>query len=185
MSPLFSSTNPMKNTLTTLLLTAFAMGSTACSESEPTASGPLVATTEPGKTGAWVGLEPRLEGDALLVDVVAHGVPEVSGLALRIDHPTWAKLDKRDIGPGWAPSALHLTKSVGAHEVSLVDTVKGETAGLPVGERKVLSTVRFRVEGAPTSGDLGALKVVPIRSELRDGAGRVVEMGYAGATFSR
>lgn len=185
MSALFASKETMKTALTSLFLTTLALGAMACSESEPSASGPLVATTEPGKNGAWVSLEPRLEGDTLLVDVVAHGVPEVSGLALRIDHPTWAKLDKRDIGPGWAPSAVHLTKSVGAHEVSLVDTVKGETTGLSVGERKVLSTVRFRVEGAPTSGDLGALKVVPIRSELRDGAGRVVEMGYAGATFSR
>lgn len=185
MSPLFSAKPAMKTRLTSLLLSAFALGASACSESEPTTAGPLVATAEPGKTGAWVSLEPRLEGDTLLVDVVAHGVVEVSGIALRIDHPTWAKLDKRDIGPGWDPAALHLTKSVGAHEVSLVDTVKGTTAGLAVGERKVLSTVRFRVEGAPVSGDLGALKVVPIRSELRDGAGRVVEMAYAGATFSR
>ena len=185
MSAFLSAKDPMKTTIATLLLSAMAVGAAACSESEPTASGPLVATAEPGKSGAWIGLEPRIEGDALLVDVVAHGVPEVSGIALRIDHPTWAKLDKRDIGPGWDPSAVHLTKSVGAHEVSLVDTVKGETAGVAVGERKVLSTVRFRVEGAPSSGDLGALKVVPIRSELRDGAGRVVELAYAGATFSR
>jgi hypothetical protein len=175
----------MSSTRTNLLLAALTLGAMACSEAEPAAPGPLVATNEPGKSGAWTSLEPRIEGDVLLVDVVAHGVPELSGIALRIDHPTWAKLDKRDIGPGWDPSALHLTKSVGAHEVSLVDTVKGETAGLAVGERKVLSTVRFRIEGAPASGDLGALKVVPIRSELRDGAGRVVESGYAGATFAR
>ncbi len=185
MSALFAPKNPMKTAFASLLLTALTMGAMACSESEPTAASPLVATTEPGKSGAWASLEPRIEGDTLLVDVVAHGLPEVSGIALRIDHPTWAKLDKRDIGPGWDASAVHLTKSVGSHEVSLVDTVKGDAKGLAVGERKVLSTVRFRIEGAPTSGDLGALKVVPIRSELRDGAGRVVEIGYAGATFSR
>ncbi len=159
----------------------------ACSSEEPEQPQPqplrVVADALP--TGAVIVLRPRLEGTLLLVDVVGRDVPDLSGLALRIEHPKWARFEGRDADKGWAAESVHRTKSPNDHEVALVDTGKGKAAGHPGGPEAPFTTLRFRVEGAPTSGDLGRIHVVPIRSEARGAAGDVVKLSFADARFLR
>lgn len=170
---------------TSTLALSLLLAGAGCSTDEPTGPGPLKATADAPKTGAWVGLEPRIENDKLVVDVVAHDVPDLSGVAVRLEHPEWAKFEARDVGAGWDGEALHLVKTVGTREVSVVDTAKGEKPGRAGGAKVLVSTLRFKIEGAPTTGDFGALRIVPIRSELRDGTGKVIAASFAGARFSR
>lgn len=168
------------------LAVSFLFAAIGCSTEETSGGpGPLKVTADEPKSGAWVGLEPRIENDKLVVDVVAHDVPALSGVAVRLEHPEWAKFESRDVGAGWDADALHLVKTVGTKEVSVVDTAKGEKPGRPGGAKVVVSTLRFTIASAPTSGDLGALRIVPIRSELRDGTGKPIAAQFSGARFAR
>lgn len=177
----------MSRTVIRSLFLVAALASVACSSSEepPAGPGPIKAAADAPKSGAWLGLEARIEGDELVVDVVGHDVPELSGVALRVEHPEWAKLNRRDVAPGWDAAAIHLVKSTSSKEVAIVDTVKGEKVGRPGGAKVVLDTLRFSTAGAPTSGDLGALRIVGVRTELRDASGKVVPVQVAGAKLSR
>lgn len=158
----------------------------ACSSEEPpTAPGPLKATAEPAPAGAAIVLRPRLEGSLLSVDVVGRDLPGLSGVALRVEHPSWARFEGRDVDKGWAAETLHHTKRPNDHEIALVDTAKGQNPGHPGGGEAVLATLRFRVDGAPQTGDQGRLHVVPIRSEVRSAQGEVVKVGYADLKFTR
>jgi len=169
-----------------LVAAAVSLGATGCGGSdEPTGPAPIKATADGAKSGVWLGLEPRIEDGKLVVEVVAHDVPELSGVAVRIEHPEWAKFEGRDVAPGWDAEALHLVKEVGAKEVSIVDTAKGDKSGRAGGARVLVATLRFKLDGAPTATDLGTLRIVPIRSELRDGKGKMVSAQFSGAKLSR
>jgi len=174
-----------RTVLYALFAASVSFGVGCSSSEEPTGPGPIKATADAPKGGVWVGLEPRIEGDKLVVDVVGHDVPGLSGVALRLEHPEWAKLEGRDVAPGWRGDVVHLVKEVGAKEISLVDAAKGREAGRDGGARVLLTTVRFALAGAPTSADLGALRIVKVRTELRDAAGKVVPAELAGAKLSR
>lgn len=156
-----------------------------CSESTPEGPGPLRAVNEARPTGPSVTLETRVEGDRILVDVVAHDVPELSGAAFRIAHPAWAKLESREVGKGWAPEALHLVKNANETEIALADTIVGKKVGHPGGASQKLATLTLLASGAPPQADLGAITVVGARSELRDKEGGVVKFGVAGAKLTR
>ena len=159
---------------------------TACSESAgPEGPGPLRVENEARPGGPAVALEARVEGDRIVVDVVAHDVPELSGAAFRIAHPAWAKLESREVGKGWAPEAIHLVKNANDTEIALADTVVGKKVGHPGGASQKLATLTLRASEAPSAGDLGRLTIVPFRSELRDKEGAVVKVGVAGAKLTR
>ncbi len=158
----------------------------ACSSEEsPTGPGPLRATADAPPPGAAIVLRPRLEGTQLLVDVVGRELPPLSGVALRIEHPQWAVFEGRDVGTGWTPDTVHRVKSANPREVALVDTAKGQTVALPKSGEAILATLRFRVDAAPTTGDLGKLHIVPIRSAVQSGEGAVVKLSFADASLAR
>jgi hypothetical protein len=158
----------------------------ACSSEESrTGPGPLRATADAPPAGVAIVLRPRLEGTQLVVDVVGRELPQLSGVALRIEHPQWAVFETREVGTGWAPDTVHRVKSATPLEVALVDTAKGQTVGHPKSGEAILATLRFRVDAAPTTGDLGKLHIVPIRSAVQNDEGAVVKVSYADVSLAR
>ena len=158
----------------------------ACSSEEsPTGPGPLRATAGAPPAGAAIVLRPRLEGNRLFVEVVGRELPQLSGVAVRLEHPEWAVFEGRDIGTGWASDTVHRVKSANPHEVALVDTAKGQTVAHPKSGEAILATLRFRVDAAPTTGDLGKLHIVPIRSAVQNDEGTVVKLSYADVNLAR
>lgn len=166
-------------------LCAISLGLAGCSESTPEGPGPLRAENEARPAGPSVTLETRVEGDRIFVDVVAHDVPDLSGAALRIAHPAWAKLEGREVGKGWTSEALHLVKNVNDTEIALADTIVGKKVAHPGGASQKLATITLRGASSAPQSDLGGLAIVGIRSELRDKEGAVVKVGVAGTKLAR
>lgn len=158
----------------------------ACSSSDPPAMqpGPLRVVADETQSGG-VGLEPRIEQDQLVVDVVARDVPPLSGVAIRLEHPTWVTFERRDVAPGFGENGVHLSKVVSPSEISVVESVKGQSQGRAGGVKITLCTLHFKIQNAPAAGDLGALRIVPLRSELRNDTGSVLPARFAGASFMR
>ena len=167
------------------ILCATSIGLVGCSESTPEGPGPLRAENEARPAGPSVTLETRVDGDRILVDVVAHDVPDLSGAALRITHPAWAKLEGREVGKGWAPEALHLVKNVNDTDIALADTIVGKKVAHPGGASQTLATLTLRGASSAPQADLGGLAIVGVRSELRDKEGAPVKIGLAGTKLAR
>lgn len=163
-----------------LFLAALVLAAAACSSEAD-----LIVQSDPAPAGPAISLRPRVEGDSILVDVVANDLPSVSGVALRIDHPKWARYERRDVAAGWESDTVHRAKSTSDHDVAIVDVAKGAKVALPSGQ-SILTTLRFKKGDLPDDGAvLGQFTIVAIRSEVRDASGTVVKVGFAGATLRR
>lgn len=166
------------------------VGCSSAAEDRKEGDGPpnpvgVVAPT-PG-TDAAVFVRSKVDGDLIVAEIVTRATPDLSGAALRVSFPPWLRFDHRDEASGWAAGAVHHTKVGPEREVILVDTVKGRTIGhaAPAADDETVLTTLYFAHDAQPATNAGALSIVPLRSELRDAAGKPVAVRYYDQAFSR
>jgi hypothetical protein len=175
----------VKAIVITLLLAGCSSSSAQDDSKQPTT--PVVIAPPAAGTDAAVFVRTHTEGNLLVAELVTRATPDLSGAALRVAFPVWLHFDHRDDASGWTAESVHHTKIATDHSVVLVDTRKGTGvahAAPAAGADAVLTTLYFTQDPLP-AGDLGALTIVPLRSELRDARGKPVAVRYYDQTFTR
>lgn len=125
---------------------------TGCSESSSSEAppGPLAFNAESSETGdgAQVYLQGRTEGDRVIVDVVAKGVKDVHGTALRVKwDPDALSLASATPSDAWSKDAVLLSKEAMPGTLAIAWSEKGEAVGHDATEPLVLGTLTFDAKG--------------------------------------
>lgn len=154
--------------------------------SSGTPTAPITVPPPAAGSDAAVFVRARIEGDSIVAEIVTRATPGLSGAALRLAFPSWMQLDRREPDTRWVAQSVHHTKT-DANEVVLADLKTGKGIAHPAppndGE-SILTTLYFTRTSAP-EGDPGVLHLVPARSELRDGDGKIVPVRFYDQTFAR
>ena len=132
--------------LVVAVATSVGCSSSSSGENPP---GPLTFTADPGSNaGAEVYLEGRTEGDRLIVDVLAKGVKDVHGTALRVKwDPEALALVEATPSRSWSKQAVLLSKEALPGTLAIAWAEKGDGTGHDATEPLVLGTLTFDSKG--------------------------------------
>lgn len=151
----------------------------ACSSSEPAPSPPALTGFVPdGEVdGPTVFLRGHRDGDKLTVEVVARGMDDVHGAALRL-HWDPAKLGYIEArgSDAWSQRAVRLAKEGAPGELAIAWTERGSAGALSFVEETILGTIDFRVSAGGTS----PLEFRTERSKLIDSKGAPISVAWRG-----
>lgn len=154
------------------LILSVATTSLGCNESSPTEAppGPLTFTAESASSeGGQVYLEGRTEGDRVIVDIVAKGMKDVHGTALRMKWDAEAlSLVEAKASDAWSKQAVLLSKEATPGTLAIAWTEKGEGVGHDATEPLVLGTLVFDAKGRKGS----AVSFRAERSAIMDHEGK-------------
>jgi len=157
-------------------------------EIEKAGSGPMAfsATGDaPGDApGATVVMRSRplllTPRDHVVVDVVAHGAPDLHGAAFRVTwDPATLSFVGAESGPTWSKDAVALAKEGTPGQLAVVWTEKGETSHDAKGET-VLGTLTFAVLSRKST----ALAFMNERAQVVDKSGAPVAVTWRGGTVA-
>jgi hypothetical protein len=169
------------------LLLAFALAAcaVACGGSSESdrASGPVSFVSEPSAEDRAVYLRARTEGDQLMLDVIAQGVPDLHGAAFRVTwDPGALRFASAHAGPSWSKQALLLAKEGTPGQLAVAWTEKGESAGHDATAPLVLGTLVFEAKSRKGT----AVSFRADRSTLVDHHGKPATVSWrAGAVLAR
>jgi hypothetical protein len=164
------------------LLVAVASGCSSSSSSD--APGPLAFNADPDSNAASeVYLEGRAEGDRVIVDVIAKGVKDVHGTAIRVKWDPEA-LSLVEAAPSnlWTKQAVLLSKEALPGTLAIAWAEKGDGAGHDASEPIVLGTITFDSKGRKGT----PVSFRPERSAIVDHEGKTQTVSWrAGAVPAR
>jgi hypothetical protein len=165
------------------LVVAVATGCSSSSSGDAP-PGPLAFNAEPGSNaGAEVYLEGRTEGERVIVDVVAKGVKDVHGTAIRVkwDPDALALVEAAPSG-AWSKQAVLLSKEALPGTLAIAWAEKGDGAGHDATEPLILGTLTFDAKGRKGT----PVSFRPERSAIVDHEGKTQTVAWrAGAVPSR
>lgn len=146
--------------------------------------GPVSFVAEPPADGAVVflrSLPPApASGDRVVLEVVARGVPDLHGTALRLTYDTVALgFVSAETGGGWSKQAVASAKEGAPGQLAVIWSEKGQ-AGIAATGETVLGKLTFDVRGR--KGTPVAFKVE--RSLLVDRRGDAVAVTWRGGAFA-
>lgn len=156
-----------------------------CESSKP-APAPPPATVDfhqddEARSGATVYLKGRLEGDRVLVDVVARDVPDVHGIAFRLRwDPSKLALAEARASDSWSRRALLLAKEGLPGELVVAWTEKGAGAAIDAREDTNLGTIELTLK----TREGGALAFRTDRSMVLDSKGVTVPVAWRGGEIA-
>jgi hypothetical protein len=129
------------------LVVAVATGCSSSSSND--APGPLAFNADPSSDApAEVYLEGRTEGDRVIVDVVAKGVKDVHGTAIRVKwDPEALALVEAVPSNTWSKQAVLLSKEAMPGTLAIAWAEKGDGSGHDATEPLVLGTITFDAKG--------------------------------------
>jgi hypothetical protein len=130
------------------LVVAVATGCTSSSSGD-NPLGPLAFNADPASNaGAEIYLEGRTEGERVIVDVVAKGVKDVHGTAIRVKwDPEALALVETTPGRNWSKQAVLLSKEALPGTLAIAWAEKGDGIGHDATEPLVLGTLTFDAKG--------------------------------------
>lgn len=157
-------------------MSAFGCGRTEQKELPP------VLVSPPEDEAATVALDTRFDGDHIVIDVLAHGVPDVHGIAFRVSFdPSVMRFASSLTSSTWSKQAMALAKEGTAGELAVLWTEQGELAFVDATPRMVLGTLVFdRLDKSrPLTGK--AFRFRPERSRVMDRKGNSVRVAWRDA----
>ncbi len=144
------------------------------------------ASDAPANVPTIVYAKSRLEGDRLIVDVIARGAADIHGAAFRVHWDT-AKLSFVDAvgSDAWSRQALRLAKEGVPGELVVTWTEKGQTtetrAAIDAREDTRLGTLTFATKSALETSSDQAMALVMFRNErsvLLDSRGNRIAVAW-------
>ena len=164
------------------LVVAVATGCSSSSSGDM--PGPLAFNSDPSSNaGAEVYLEGRTEGERVIVDVVAKGVKDVHGTALRVKwDPEALSLVEAAPSGAWSKQAVLLSKEALPGTLAIAWAEKGDGTGHDATEPLVLGTLTFDAKGRKGT----PVSFRPERSAIMDHEGKTQAVAFrAGAVPAR
>jgi hypothetical protein len=152
-------------------------GSSAPKNDAPDA--PAASVNDTTTNRAAVYAKSRLEGDRLIVDVIARGAADIHGAAFRMHWDT-AKLSFLEAAESdaWSRQALHLAKEGAPGELVVAWTEKGSGAAIDGREDTRLGTITFTSKNSGTPESPPQAMFRSDRSMLLDSRGARIDVAW-------
>lgn len=145
----------------------------------PTVNLPSFVAEPPGE-GALVFMRAHADGDALTVDVVARGAPEVNGAALRVlFDPAALRFVEAAPSAVWPRVVTAVAKEGTPGQLAIAWGIRGAVS-IDAKDETLLGTLKF----VRTSKVESAVRFKTERSSLVDRRGLPVEMAFRGGTVT-